>query len=146
MKVLIADKFPDKYVDQLKSNGLEVVYEPKLGEADLPEKAKNVDVLVVRSTIVNEETINASIDLNLIIRAGAGVNNINIAAANKKGIYVANCPGKNSIAVAELAVGLMVALDRKIAHNVIDFRAGKWNKAEYSKADGLAGKAQLGTY
>ena len=140
MIVLIADKFPDKYVLQLKENGLEVVYEPKLGENDLPEAAKNVDILVVRSTIVNDATIKAAQKLNLIIRAGAGVNNIDIASANNKGIYVANCPGKNSIAVAELAVGLMVALDRKIAPNVIDFRAGKWNKAEYSKADGLAGK------
>ncbi len=140
MIVLIADKFPEKYVQQLKDNGLDVVYEPKLGENDLPQAAKEVDILVVRSTIVNESTIHAAEKLNLIIRAGAGVNNIDIAAANKKGIYVANCPGKNSIAVAELAVGLMVALDRRIADNVIDFKAGKWNKAEYSKADGLAGK------
>lgn len=140
MKVLIADKFPDKYVEQIKNKGLEVIYEPKFGEADLKDAAKNVDILVVRSTVVNEDAINASKDLNLIIRAGAGVNNINIAAANKKGIYVANCPGKNSIAVAELAVGLMIALDRRIPDNVIDFKAGKWNKAEYSKADGLAGK------
>ncbi|MBN1299796.1 MAG: phosphoglycerate dehydrogenase [Melioribacteraceae bacterium] len=138
--VLIADKFPEKYVEQLKNNGLNVLYEPKLGENDLPEKAKFVDILVVRSTIVNEPTIIAAQNLNLIIRAGAGVNNINISAANKKGIYVANCPGKNSIAVAELALGLMIALDRKIPDNVIDFRNGKWNKALYSKADGLAGK------
>ncbi len=140
MKVLIADKFPDKYVEQIKNQGLEVIYEPTLGENDLPESAKNVDILIVRSTVVNEDTIKASENLNLIIRAGAGVNNINITAANKKGIYVANCPGKNSIAVAELAVGLMVALDRRIADNVMDFKAGKWNKAAYSKADGLAGK------
>jgi D-3-phosphoglycerate dehydrogenase len=140
MIVLIADKFPDKYVEQLKDSGLDVVYEPKLGENELAEAAKEVDILVVRSTIVNEATIENAKSLNLIIRAGAGVNNINIAAANSKGIYVANCPGKNSIAVAELAVGLMVALDRRIADNVIDFKAGKWNKAEYSKADGLAGK------
>lgn len=140
IKVLIADKFPDKYIKKLESLDLEVIYSPKLGENDLPEAAENVDILVVRSTNVNEETINRSKQLSLIIRAGAGVNNIKIAAANKKGIYVANCPGKNSIAVAELAVGLMVSLDRRIPDNVADFKAGKWNKGEYSKAEGLYGK------
>lgn len=139
-KVLVADKFPEKYIQQMKDLGLDVIYEPKLGEKDLPEAAKEVEILVVRSTVVNEEAINNSKKLNLIIRAGSGVNNINIAAANKKGIYVANCPGMNSIAVAELAVGLMIAIDRRIADNVSDFRNGKWNKAEYSKADGLFGK------
>lgn len=140
VKVLIADKFPDLYVDQLRGMDLEVIYSPKLGENDLPEAAKDVDILVVRSTNVTAETINASTHLNLIIRAGAGVNNINIPAANQKGIYVANCPGMNSVAVAELAIGLMVSLDRRIPDNVIDFRNGKWNKGEYSKAEGLMGK------
>lgn len=140
VKVLIADKFPDRHIQQLKDIDLEVDYSPKLGENDLPEAAKDADILVVRSTVVNAETINSSEKLNLIIRAGAGVNNINIKAANQKGIYVANCPGMNSVAVAELAIGLMLSLDRKIPENVIDFRNGKWNKAEYSKAEGLMGK------
>ena len=140
MTVLIADKFPDKYIQQLTDSGLEVIYEPKTGENELAEKAKFVDILIVRSTIVNETTILSSQNLNLIVRAGAGVNNIDISAANKKGVYVANCPGKNSIAVAELAIGLIIALDRKIPHNVMDFKKGQWNKAEYSKADGLMGK------
>lgn len=140
VKVLIADKFPEAYTEQLKNLDLEVIYSPKLGENDLPQAAKDVDILVVRSTIVNAETINSSSNLNLIIRAGAGVNNINISAANQKGVYVANCPGMNSVAVAELTIGLMVSLNRKIPDNVIDFRNGKWNKAEYSKAEGLKGK------
>jgi len=140
VQVLIADKFPDLYINQLKEMELEVIYSPKLGEKELPEAAKDVDILVVRSTNVTADTINASKNLNLIIRAGAGVNNINIPAANQKGIYVANCPGMNSIAVAELAIGLMISLDRRIPDNVIDFRNGKWNKGEYSKAEGLMGK------
>ncbi len=140
VKVLIADKFPEIYINQLKGMDLEVDYQPKLGEKDLPEAAKEADILVVRSTIVNAETIKASQKLNLIIRAGAGVNNIDIPAANQKGVYVANCPGMNSIAVAELAIGLMISLDRRIPDNVIDFRNGKWNKGEYSKAEGLFGK------
>jgi D-3-phosphoglycerate dehydrogenase len=140
VKVLVADKFPDQHIKQLKDMDLEVIYSPKLGENDLPEAAKDVDILVVRSTVVNAETINNSKNLNLIIRAGSGVNNINIPAANQKGIYVANCPGMNSIAVAELTMGLMIALDRRIPDNVSDFRNSKWNKGEYSKAEGLMGK------
>lgn len=140
MRLLIADKFPEHYIAEFKKLGLDVEYSPKLGENDLPEKIKDVDILVVRSTNVTEETIKRSNTLNLIVRAGAGVNNINIPAANQKGVYVTNCPGKNSIAVAELAIGLMISLDRRIANNVMDFKNKKWNKAEYSKAEGLFGK------
>lgn len=140
MKVLIADKFPERYIEDLKELGLEVLYNPKLGENDLPEAAKEVDILVVRSTVVNEKTIYESKNLSLIVRAGAGVNNIAIAAANRKGVYVSNCPGKNAIAVAELTIGLMIAMDRWIPDNVIDFRNGVWNKDKYSKAQGLYGR------
>jgi D-3-phosphoglycerate dehydrogenase / 2-oxoglutarate reductase len=140
MKVLIADKFPDQYTEKIKSMVQELIYEPKLKENDLPDNIKDVDILVVRSTIANSKCIKKSNKLSLIIRAGAGVNNIDIKAANERGIFVTNCPGKNSIAVAELAMGLICAIDRKIPDNVIDFRNGKWNKALYSKADGLAGK------
>jgi D-3-phosphoglycerate dehydrogenase len=140
LKVLIADKFPDKYIEQMRKLNLDVVYEPTLGEKDIVKAAKQVDILVVRSTKVNEEAIDNSENLNLIIRAGSGVNNINIQAANKKGIYVANCPGMNAVAVAELAIGLMISLDRSIPDNVIDFRKGEWNKAKYSKGKGLKGK------
>lgn len=140
LKVLIADKFPEKYIQELKELDLEVIYEPKLGEKDLPKAAEDVDILVVRSTVVNEETINTSKKLNLIIRAGSGVNNIAISAANKKGVYVANCPGMNAVAVAELTIGLMIALDRFIPDNISDFRNGVWNKDKYSKGKGLKGK------
>jgi len=140
MRVLIADKIPDKYVVKIKDIVKEVIYEPTLKVDQLSNNIKDIDVLIVRSTKVNEDCINVSNKLSLIIRAGAGVNNINIQEANKKGIYVANCPGKNSIAVAELAMGLICAIDRKLPDNVIQFREGKWNKATFSKADGLYGK------
>ncbi|HEX2868962.1 MAG TPA: phosphoglycerate dehydrogenase [Ignavibacteriales bacterium] len=140
MKVLVADKFPEHYLQQMRDLGLDVIFAPKLGENDLPANIQDIDILVVRSTVVNAETIKKSDKLNLVVRAGAGVNNIDVSAANQKGVYVANCPGKNSVAVAELAIGLMISLDRRIPGNVIDFKAGKWNKAEYSKAEGLLGK------
>ena len=96
-----------------------------------------IDVLIVRSTKVTAAAMAPS--LKLIVRAGAGVNTIDVKAATARGIVVANCPGKNAIAVAELAFGLMLALDRRIPDNVADLRAGKWNKKEYSKARGLYG-------
>ena len=140
LKVLVADKFPDKYIQQMKDLDLEVIYNAKLGEKDLPDAAKDVDIVVVRSTVVNEETILNCTKLKLIIRAGSGVNNINIVAANKKGVSVANCPGMNAVAVAELAIGLMLSLDRCIPENVMDFNKGVWNKDKYSKGKGLKGK------
>src|SRR5215218_10060388 len=78
--------------------------------------------------------------LALIVRAGGGVNTIDVAAASRRGIYVSNCPGKNAVAVAELAFALMLALDRRIPDNVVDLRGGRWNKKEFSKARGLFGR------
>jgi len=93
-------------------------------------------VLVVRSKKVDAAALAAG-RLGLVVRAGAGVNTIDVKAASARGIYVANCPGKNSAAVAELAIGLMLALDRHIPDGVTDLRAGTWNKGRYSKANGL---------
>ena len=95
-------------------------------------------MLVVRSTKVTEAIMDAG-RLALIVRAGAGYNTIDVAAASVRGIYVSNCPGRNAVAVAELAFGLILALDRRIPDNVADLRAGRWNKQEYSKARGLYG-------
>ena len=140
MKVLIADKFPELYIEQINGLGAEVTYEPTYGAEDIAGNVADHDVVVVRSTKVTADAIAASSNLSLIIRAGAGTNNIDKKAASAQGIYVANCPGTNSVAVAELAMGLICALDRRLIENAIDLRNGKWNKAEYSKADGLLGK------
>lgn len=140
MKTLIADKFPEESIQKMKDLGAEVTYAPTYGSEDIAENIGRTEVLVVRSTKVTAECINAADDLSLIIRAGAGVNNIDVEAASLLGIYVANCPGMNSIAVAELAMGLICSLDRRIVENVTDLRAGRWNKAEYSQADGLCGQ------
>lgn len=140
MNVTIADKLPDEAVSQLNELGLNVDFNPSLKEEDLSRGLKAAQVLIVRSTVVNKECITGSPYLSLIIRAGAGVNNIDIEAASEKGIYVANCPGKNAIAVAELTMGLILSIDRQIPANISDFNSGKWNKAEYAKADGLYGK------
>jgi len=141
MKVLIADKFEQSGIDALQAGGCEVLYQPDLKDASLAEalSSTKAEVLVVRSTKVTEAILEAS-QLALVVRAGAGYDTIDVRAASRRGIYVSNCPGKNSIAVAELAFGLILALDRRIPDNVAELRAGKWNKKEYSKARGLHGK------
>jgi len=141
MKILIADKFEQSGIDGLKAIGAEVVYNPDLKDDTLVQAIHDseADVLVVRSTKVKQPMLDAG-GLSLVVRAGAGFDNIDVAAASERGIYVANCPGKNSIAVAELAFGMILSLDRRIPDNVADLRAGKWNKKEYSKARGLHGR------
>ena len=141
-KILIADKFPENKIEEFTSLGCKVVYDPGLKEASLTKAVGDElpDIIIVRSTKVGKESIEANPKLNLIIRAGAGYNTIDIATASEQSVYVANCPGKNSIAVAELAFGLILSLDRKIPDNVADFRSGIWNKEKYSKADGIFGK------
>ena len=140
MKVLIADKFERSGLDGLKATGCEVIFNPDLKEESLRKAIEETgaDVLIVRSTKVTEPMLESG-HLSLVVRAGAGYDNIDITAASARGIYVANCPGKNSVAVAELAFGLILALDRRIPDNVADLRAGKWDKKEYSKARGLYG-------
>jgi D-3-phosphoglycerate dehydrogenase len=125
----------------LKKAGCEVIYQPDLRDDSLTQAIcdTGADVLVVRSTTVGAATLEAGA-LSLIVRAGAGYNTIDVATASRRGIYVSNCPGKNAIAVAELAFALMLALDRRVPENVADLRAGKWNKKEYAKARGLFGR------
>ena len=141
MHVLIADKFEQSGRDGLAAIGCEVSFQPDLKDGSLVEAIQtlNPDVLVVRSTKVTEAMLEAGA-LKLVVRAGAGYNTIDVAAASRRGIYVSNCPGKNAIAVAELAFALILALDRRIADNVISLRRGEWNKKEFSKARGLYGR------
>lgn len=144
MTVLIADAFEQSGIDSLKAAGCEVVFQPELKGDALRDAVAHTqaDVLVVRGTAVTADMCDAG-SLSLIVRAGAGYNTIDVTAASRRGIYVSNCPGKNAIAVAELTLGLIIALDRRIADNVIDLRAGRWNKAQYGQARGLFG-ATLG--
>ncbi|HJU54108.1 MAG TPA: 3-phosphoglycerate dehydrogenase family protein [Pyrinomonadaceae bacterium] len=141
MHVLIADKFEQSGRDGLAAIGCQVTFQPDLKDEALTEAIRtlNPDVLVVRSTKVTEPMLAAGA-LKLVVRAGAGYNTIDVAAASRRGIYVSNCPGKNSIAVAELAFALILALDRRVADNVIALRRGEWNKKEFSKARGLYGR------
>lgn len=141
MKVLVADKFPEGAVERFSGAGFEVVYNPDLkGEALGAEiKKSKAEALVVRSTKVTESMLDDN-RLSLVIRAGSGYDTIDVSGCSKRGIYVANCPGKNGTAVAELVFALILALDRRIADSVIELRAKKWNKKGFGKGRGLYGR------
>ncbi len=136
MKILVVDKLSDAVNAQLEKLGGRVICKSVSAE-ELPQNLADIEILIVRSTKVTAEAIKSAPLLSLIIRAGAGVNTIDLDAASSRGIHVANCPGKNTAAVAELAIGLLIAADRMIVNAAIDLRNGKWRKKEYSKASGL---------
>jgi D-3-phosphoglycerate dehydrogenase / 2-oxoglutarate reductase len=140
MKTLIADKFSEAHIERLNKLGCEVTYKPAAKAEELPGLIAPFKILVVRGKQVTADTLKAAGQLALVLRAGAGVNTIDVKTASARGVFVSNCPGKNSIAVAELMFALLLAIDRRIPENAAALRAHKWNKKEFSKADGLFGK------
>ncbi len=141
MKILIADALESVAIEAMSERGHTVDVNAALSDDALPTAVAGYEVLVVRSTRVSADTIRAGHELSLVIRAGAGVNTIDVAAAADAGVYVANVPGRNAVAVAELTLGLLLAIDRRIPDNVADLRAGIWDKRGYSAADGIFGKS-----
>ncbi|HQY64339.1 MAG: D-3-phosphoglycerate dehydrogenase [Myxococcales bacterium] len=140
MRLLIADKLHPRAVEELRTLPIEVVYEPELTKETLETTIRDVGILVVRSKEVTAKAIEGARQLNLIVRAGTEAHNIDIRAASKGGVYVANCPGKNAGAVAELVLGQIIALDRRIPDAVLSLRNQRWERSEYGKAEGIAGK------
>src|SRR5512138_1274897 len=140
MKILVADAFPKDRLADFAALGLTVDHRADVSAKDLPAAAQDASLLVVRSKQVTAEVFERAPALSLVVRAGAGVNTIDVAAASRRGVYVANCPGQNSIAVAELAIGLLLALDRRIPDNVALLRAGRWDKKGFSEAEGVFGR------
>ncbi len=139
LRILVADSLPQTAIDDLESRGHECVVDAGLGESDLAEGISGFDILVVRSTKVTSSVFEIADRLALVVRAGAGTNTIATDAAAARGVLVANVPGRNSAAVAELTMGLLLAIDRRIPDGVADLRAGRWDKANYSRAEGLLG-------
>lgn len=140
--VLIADACPAEFVATLERRGCQVRHDAGLTAEALPEavEAFDPDVLVVRSTKVHGPVFDAAGRLGLVIRAGAGVDNIDVATASARGVFVANCPGRNAIAVAEIVWALILACDRRVPDQTRDLREGIWDKAGYGKARGLYGR------
>jgi D-3-phosphoglycerate dehydrogenase len=142
LKVLLADKFEKVGTDGLKELGCTVVSQPDVQADELPMLIRQVDphILIVRGKKVTADALKAGTALSLVIRAGAGIDTIDVDTASSLGVFVSNCPGKNSIAVAELVMGLLLSCDRRIPDQVADLRQGHWRKGEYSKARGLHGR------
>ena len=140
MRILIADKFPDDAINDLRAAGHHVEFAPDLEADDLERALGGYQAVVVRGTRVTGSAIAANDDLRLIVRAGAGTNTIDVAEATRNSVVVCNTPGKNAVAVAELAMGLILAIDRNIPDNVAELRAGVWNKKRWSGGRGLKGR------
>ena len=141
MNILIADAFPQPQLERLRGEGHRCEFAPSLTGDDLPGALSGFEALVVRSTRVGAEALEAADSLKLVVRAGAGTNTIDTARARELGIDVCNVPGANALAVAELTMGLILSVDRRIPDNVADLRAGAWNKKLYSRARGLFGRS-----
>lgn len=141
MRILIADSFPETALAAIGTGGARCDYRPGITAEELPEAVGEADVLVVRSTRVDAQTIAAGHRLRSVIRAGSGTNTIDSDAAAARGVAVCNVPGRNAIAVAELAFALLACLDRQVPDAVADLRAGTWDKARYGRAQGLYGRS-----
>ena len=140
MRILVADSLESSAVAALEAAGHTCDLDPDLSGDTLPDHIGDHEALIVRSTKVTAATFDAGKDLRLVVRAGAGTNTIDVAAATEAGVVVTNVPGRNAAAVAELAFGLMLAIDRRIPEGVVKMRDGQWDKKGMSKgARGLAG-------
>ncbi len=140
MKILVADKLDPAKVADLEKRGAEIDLQPNLTADELLEEIKDAEILIVRSTKVSARVMEMASSLSLIIRAGAGVNTIDVATASACGVYVCNCPGTNTDAVAEIAIAHLIAADRQLVAASCDMREGKWLKKKYGAARGLKGR------
>ncbi|MFL6131501.1 MAG: NAD(P)-dependent oxidoreductase [Nocardioidaceae bacterium] len=142
MRILVADRLPERFLHAMGARGHECVVDTGLTEESLPRAVGGVDVLVVRSTPVTGSVFAAADSLRLVVRAGSGTNTIDCDEATRAGVLVANVPGRNSVAVAELTLGLLLAVDRAIPDSTSELRAGRWDKQRFAAVGrGLYGRS-----
>ena len=140
MKVLITDGIDSQCGQILAQNGFDVTEKPKISKEELKEIVGGFDTLIVRSaTKVTSEILECGINLELIGRAGAGVDNIDIEAATRNGIIVMNTPGGNTVSAAEHACAMILAAARRIPQATADLKKGNWNKKKFTGVE-LEGK------
>ncbi|WP_420623819.1 NAD(P)-dependent oxidoreductase [Candidatus Poriferisodalis sp.] len=140
MHILFADKIDTGRLGRLEASGHHCIVKPELTAEELADHIEGVEVLVVRSTEVKRKVFKAADRLAMVLRAGAGTDTIDCDGASKFGVYVCNVPGRNAVAVAELTMGLLLAIDRQIPDATSDLHEGRWNKAQYMGASGLKGR------
>lgn len=140
MKVLVCDSISPRAVERMQKAGLEVDVDDKITPEALLEKIAPYDAMVVRSrTKVRKQVIDCATNLKVVVRGGVGVDNIDVAYAEAKGIRIMNTPGASTHAVAELALAYMFALARPIAQATASMRNGMWEKSKFEGIE-LAGK------
>ena len=152
MRILVADRLPERFVEAMVAHGHECVVDAGLTEASLPGSMAGVEILVVRSTSVTASVFASADALRLVVRAGSGTNTIDCEKATRTGVLVANVPGRNSLAVAELTMGLLLAVDRAIPDSTSELRAGRWDKQRfgavghglYGRSLGIVGLGNIG--
>lgn len=149
MRLLVADALDRAPLDELELLGVQLVHDPALTPEDLPAALRDIDILVVRETPVSAAAIEAAPGLNLIVRADLGAETVDVATASRHGIYVAHCPTPRAPAVAELTMGMLLALDRKLVEDTTAQRSGTDTPSAtarglYGRRIGLAGVGRVG--
>jgi D-3-phosphoglycerate dehydrogenase len=151
-KILIADSLDKEAVEQLKAvPGFEVTVQPGLDEAGLVKIIPGFNAVVVRSaTKITKPVVDASTTLEIIVRAGIGLDNVDQAAAKAKGVKVANTPSATTISVAEIAFGMMLSAVRQLGRANLTMKHHQWEKKTlhgtevYGKTLGLIGAGRIG--
>ncbi|MEK7799336.1 MAG: phosphoglycerate dehydrogenase, partial [Acidobacteriota bacterium] len=151
MKVLIADKILPVCAEVLRRAGIEADHRPGISRDDLLRAVADVEGIVVRSdTRIGAEVLQAAPRLRVVGRAGAGVDNIDVPAATKRGIVVMNAPGENTISAAEHTLSLLLALARQIPQADRSMKAGRWDRGRFlgvelfGKVLGILGLGKVG--
>ena len=151
MKILVSDPITDTGLALLKDAGLEVVYLPNSTPEEKQEAAKDIHGWIIRSgTKISAEMIATSTQLQVIGRAGVGVDNIDFPAATRKGVVIMNTPDVNTISAAEHTIALMLTLSRNIHRGHSSLEKGEWNRNELvgtelrNKTLGIVGLGKIG--
>jgi len=151
-RVLVTDGLQTVGVDALRKHGLDVEVVGSLSERDLVARVGEYEGLIVRSaTKVTRAVIEAARRLEVIGRAGAGVDSIDVDAATERGVIVMNTPGANTTAVAEHTMGLLLALARRLPAADVTLKAGRWEKSRlqgvelFGKVLGILGLGRIGS-
>jgi len=133
VRVLACDGIDPSAVQKIRAAGHEVVEAKGLAAPDLLTALKGVQGLLVRSaTKVTAEVLAGAPDLRVVVRAGTGLDNVDRAAADARGVVVRNTPDANTISVAEIAFGMLLSLERHLAPAAADLRQGRWEKSRYA--------------
>ena len=152
MRVLVADPVAEEGIDLLRKAGIEVVVKTGMKKEELLTVIPDFDALIVRSeTQVTEDVLAAGKKLQVVVRAGVGVDNINVDAATARGVLVANAPTANTVAAAEHTLALMLAMARHVPTAHSSLKAGEWARSKFmgvelrGKTLGIIGLGKVGS-